>query len=92
MADPKSTNESQWSLWSRTQKTAVEWLAVIISMLGFLTTTLIAILAAIVAGIALWVASESHDEAEVLGIYVQKLHAELRANGFEPPPLPEEEE
>ncbi len=92
MTDPEERADGRWSLWSRTQRTAIEWLAVIISILGFLTNTLIALLAATMAGIALWVANESHDEAEVLGIYVQKLDAELRANGYEPPPLPEKDE
>ena len=85
-------DESNWSLWSRTQKTAVEWLAVIISMLGFLTTVLVAICAAIMAGVALWVAYDAHEEAKIYGIYVKNLHADLIAQGFDPPPLPPEEE
>lgn len=84
-------DESNWSLWSRTQKTAVEWLAVIISMLGFLTTVLVAIMAAIMAGIALWIAFDANEEAKIYGIYVKQLHAQLIAEGFEPPPLPQEE-
>lgn len=91
MTDPEEAADGRWSLWSRTQRTAIEWLAVIISILGFLTNTLIAIAAATMAGVALYVANESSDDSKIYGIYVQALHADLKAKGFEPPPLPEEE-
>ena len=33
-------------------------------------------------------AKHTEEEAEVLAIYVQRLHVQLEAQGFEPPPLP----
>lgn len=42
------------------------------------------------AGIAMYAALDAKEETEVYEIYVANLHAELRANGFTPPPLPGE--
>ena len=85
-------DERSWSLWDRTQKTAIEWLAVIISMLGFMTTTLVALLAAIMAGVAMFVAIDAHEDTKVYEIYVKQLHAQLIIDGLDPPPLPQTEE
>ena len=55
-------------------------------------TNLIAALALASAAVAAYVAIDIGQDVKVQQIYITKLHADLIANGFEPPKLPEEEE
>lgn len=54
-------------------------------------TVFLAAVSLMIAGLSFFVAFSADQESEVLGIYVQKLHAQLIAEGFEPPPLPGED-
>jgi hypothetical protein len=51
---------------------------------------LIAAFSMLFGGVAMYIAIDAQQTAEVYKIYANNLHAELRANEFKPPPLPEE--
>ena len=79
--------------WTRWKVTATEWLAVIIAC----TATVIAIISMFVTSICIGVLFSQRNEVKALAdevriwqIYSQNLHAELIAEGFDPPPSPEE--
>jgi len=71
----------------RYKETLAENAAVIISALA----VLIAALSLLFGGVSIFMAFSADQEAAVNSIYIQRLDAELRAQGFEPPPLPEEQ-
>ncbi len=60
--------------------------AVVIAALA----VLIASGALMFSGIAMYAAVDAKEETEVYEIYVNNLHADLKAHGFELPPLPGE--
>lgn len=74
------------SLWTRTRRTAIEYLAVFIAAISFVFSTL-AFAGLLMLG---WVAYDANENAKISAMWVRELHADLKAQGFEPPPLEEE--
>ena len=81
-------DKQNWKLLGRLKRTAIEYLAVIISVAGFFLTALIALIFGIVAGVALFIAIDASENTKIWQIYVTELHGDLIEHGFEPPPLP----
>lgn len=50
----------------------------------------IAAISLLFAGVAMYIAFNADEDAKISSIYIQKLHAQLIAEGFKPPPLEEE--
>ena len=83
---------------TRAREAALESAAVIVSGMALLVSILSLVLASVCLYIAIEAKQIAKDEAystqeevEILIIYINNLHADLKARGFEPPLLPGEE-
>jgi len=79
-------NATRNRFFDRLKHSALEYAAVIMAAVAIL----IAAFSMLFGGVAMYIAIDAQQTAEVYKIYANNLHAELRANEFKPPPLPEE--
>lgn len=76
----------------RMERTIVEYIAVIIASVSGVLSIIAVLLSTFFGATTLLLVEERSsmaDEHAVTDIYLTQLHAQLEAEGFEPPPLPE---
>ena len=66
-ASSRKSQPADWNVWNAAKRTAIEYLAVFISSIGFIFT----FLSLLVACIALWLAFDARTEARVAQLELQ---------------------